>query len=92
MLNEHPLDEVKHAKWFDRAERYLARKMPDVQVLPPAQLISIKMPDLMSPTHRQPHPLDAAMSRSEQGQKLTKKMLGIIASATERLELQLETE
>jgi hypothetical protein len=92
LLEKHPLDELAHAKWFDRAERYLDRKMPDVQVLPPDQLISIKMPDLMSPTFRLPHPLDAAMSRSEQSQRLIQKMLGIIASATERLELQLETE
>ena len=92
LLDERPLDELAHAKWFDRAERYLARKMPDVRVLPPDQLISIEMPDLMSPTYKRPHPLDAAMSRSEQGQKLNRKMLAIIASATERLELKLETE
>jgi hypothetical protein len=75
------LDEIAHAKWYDRAERYLDRNMPHVQVLPPDQLISIKMPDLMSPTHKRPHPLDAAMSRSEQSQKLIQKMLSIIASA-----------
>jgi hypothetical protein len=92
LLGERPLDELAHAKWFGRAERYLERKMPDVRVLPPDQLISIKMPDLMSPTYRRPHALDAAMSRSEQSQKLIQKMLGIIASATERLELQLESE
>ncbi|MBL7076299.1 MAG: hypothetical protein ISS31_02405 [Kiritimatiellae bacterium] len=92
LLDERPLDELAHAKWFDRAERYLERKMPDVQVLPPDQLISIKMPDLMSPTYRRPHPLDAAMGRSEQSQKLIQKMLGIIASARERLELQIESQ
>ncbi len=90
LLDERPLDELAHAKWSDRAKRYLARKMPDVQILPPDQLISVKMPNLLSPSYRRPHPLDAAMSRSRQGQKLIQKMLGIIASATERLELRLE--
>ena len=92
LLDERPLDELAQAKWFDRAQRYLEHKMPDVQVLPPDQLISIEMPDLMSPSYRPPHPLDAAMSRSEQTQRLTQKMLGIIASATEKLELKLESE
>jgi len=92
MLHDRPLDELTHAKWFDRARRYLARKMPDVQILPPDQLISVTMPDLLSPTYKRPHPLDAAMSRSEQGQKLIRKMLAIIASAIERLELRLESE
>ena len=66
--------------------------MPGVRMLPPDQLISVKMPNLMDPTYRRPHPLDAARSRSEQGCKLTLKMLGIVASATERLELQIELE
>ena len=92
LLHDRPLDELAHAKWFDRAKRYLERKMPDVQVLPPDQLISIRMPDLLSPSYKRPHPLDAAMSRSQQGQKLIQKMLAIIASATERLELRIETE
>jgi len=92
LLNDRPHDELAHAKWFDRARRYLERKMPGVRMLPPDQLISVKMPNLMDPTYRRPHPLDAARSRSEQGCKLTLKMLGIVASATERLELQLELE
>ena len=92
LLHDRPLDEWAHAKWLDRAERYLERKMPEVQVLPPDQLISIKMPNLLSPDYRKPHPLDAAMSRSEQGQKLIQKFLTIIASAIERLELTLESQ
>jgi hypothetical protein len=92
LLHDRPLDEWAHAKWVDRAKRYLERKMPDVQVLPLDQLISIKMPDLLSPNYRKPHPLDAAMSRCEQGQKLIQKFLAIIASAIERLELTLESE
>ena len=92
LLHDRPLDEIAHAKWFDRAHRYLERKMPDVHILPPDQLISIRMPNLLSSTYKRPHPLDAAMSRSEQGQKLNRKMLAIIASATERLEMKLETE
>lgn len=43
LLHDRPLDEWAHAKWLYRAERYLERKMPEVQVLPPDQLISIKM-------------------------------------------------
>ncbi|MBT3194481.1 MAG: hypothetical protein HN341_18190 [Verrucomicrobia bacterium] len=92
LLHDRPLDELAHAKWLDRAEKYLERKMPDVQVLPPDQLISIKMPNLLSPNYSKPHPLDAAMSRSEQGQRLIQKFQAIIASAIERLELTLESE
>lgn len=92
LLHDRPLDELAHAKWFDRARRYLERKMPDVRILPPDQLISVRMPNLLSPTYKRPHPLDAAMSRSQQGQKLNRKMLTIIASAIERLELTLESE
>jgi len=92
LLREWPLDELARARWFDRARRYLNRKMPDVQVLPPDQLIDVRMPNFLSPTYRQPHPLDAAMSRNRQGHKLSQKMLSIIASAIERLELRLELE
>ena len=92
LLHDGPLDELGHAKWFDRARRYLERKIPEVQILPVDQLISVKMPNFLSPTYKRPHPLDAAMSRSEQGQKLILKMLAIIASATERMELRLEAE
>ena len=91
LLRDWPLDELAHAKWLDRAKRYIERTMPDVQVLPPDQLISIKMPDLLSPTYKQPHPMDAALRRSEQGQKLVQMFLAIIASAIERLELTLES-
>jgi hypothetical protein len=92
LLDECPLDEWAHAKWLDRAERYLECKMPDVQVLPPDQLISIKIPNLLNPDYAKPHPFDAAISRSEQGQKLIQKYLTIIASAIERIELKLESE
>ncbi len=90
LLHERPLDELAHAKWLDRAKRYLDRKMPEVQVLPPDQLIPVRMPNFLSPSYKQPHPLDAAMSRFEQRQKLIQKMLGIIASAIEMLELRME--
>jgi len=79
-------------KWFERAKRYLGRKMPEVVILPCDQLISVRMPKFLSPSYKRPHPLDAAMSRCEQGQKLIQQMLGIIASAIERLELRMETE
>ncbi len=92
LLHERPLDELGNAKWFDRAKRYLERKMPEVKILPPDQLISVRMPNFLGPSYKRPHPLDAAMSRCEQGQKLIQQMLGIIASAIKRLELRMETE
>ena len=92
LLEERPLDELARAKWSDRARRYLNRKMPGVQVLPPSQLIDARMPNFLSPTYRPPHPLDAAISRNRQGRKLSQKMLSILASAIERLELRLELE
>ena len=92
LLHERPLDELARARWLDRTKRYLQRKMPDVQVLPAYQLVSVRMPDLLGPSYKPPHPLDAAMSRNEQGHKLIQKMLCIIAIAIERLELRMENE
>ena len=92
LLSDRPLDELAHAKWFERTRRYLEQKMPEVQILPPDQLISVKMPNPLSPTYRQPHQLDAAIHRCDQGRKLTQQMLAIVASATERIELRLETD
>lgn len=92
LVEQRPLDEMAHAYWLERAERYLKRKMPEVHVPTASELIPTRMPNLLSAAYKPPHPLDAAMSRSQKGQRLIQKMLGIIASAIERLELRIETE
>jgi len=92
LLDNRPLDELAHAKWIMRTMNYLARKMPEVQVLPLHQLISLEMPNTLDPGYKRPHPLDAAMRRNDQGQQIIQKLLAVLASARERLELQLETD
>jgi hypothetical protein len=92
LAHERPLDEIAHATWMDRAEKYMERKLPDVRIPPPYELIHVEMPDLLSPDYRPSHPLDAAMARAESGRQLMGKMQAILASAIERLELELESD
>ena len=87
LLHNRPLDEWAHAKWTDRAIRYLKRKMPDFPVPTAYELQPVQMPDFMSPNYKKPHPLDVAMTRSENGQKRMRKLVPILTSAAERLEL-----
>jgi len=86
------MDEIAHAKWIDRAERYLRKRVPNIQILPRYQLEGVEMPNLLSPDYKKPHPVDAAFARAESGRKLARKYLAICASAQERLELKLEEE
>lgn len=92
LLDNRPLDELAHAKWIHRVINYIPRKMPEVTILPLDQLVDAKMPNLLDPRYHRPHPLDAAMSRADGGQKLIRKLLVILASAQERLELALEAD
>ena len=92
LLRERPLDEMAHAKWIDRADRYLRKRVSDARILPSDQLVPVKMPNLLAPDFRKPHPFDAAAARAESGRRLAEKYLAICASAEERLELQLEQE
>ena len=92
LLQSRPLDELAHARWIERTLNYVHRKMPGVKILPLDQLVPVTMPDLLRPGFRLPHPLDAAMRRSNHGQQLIRKLRAILASAMERLELELETD
>jgi len=92
LLRERPLDEIAHAKWIERAQRYLQKRMPDVHVAPPDELVPVQMPALLDPAYRRPHPTDAAFARANSGRELAEKHFAIIASAEERLELKVETE
>lgn len=89
-MHERPLDEVAHAKWIDRADRYLRKRVPDATIAPLEQLEPIEMPNLLDPAYRRPHPADAALARADSGRRLAEKYLAICASVQERLELQLE--
>ena len=92
LLLSRPLDEFAHALWYDRAEKYLNRKMPELKIPPPDQLVSIEMPDLLASGHQRSHPIDAAFARASTGGELVGKLMAILASAIERLELKLESE
>jgi len=92
LLHERPLDEIAHAKWIDRADRYLRKRVSDARILPADQLVPVRMPNLLAPEFCKPHPFDAAAARAESGRKLAEKYLVICASAQERLELRIEQE
>ena len=90
LLRERPLDEIAHAKWIDRADRYLRKRVPETHIAPLNQLAPVQMPNLLSPNYRKPHPADSALARADSGRRLAEKYLAICASAQERLELKLD--
>ncbi len=92
LLRERPLDEIAHAKWTDRADKYLRKRMPNVHIAPPYELEPVTIPNFLDPSYRPSHPMDSALARTEAGKRLAQKYLSILASAQERLELKLETE
>jgi hypothetical protein len=92
LARDRPLDELAHARWFERATNYIRRKMPAVAIPPLPQLVpaNVRMPDLLAPGYRAPHPIDAAMTRARKGRELMSQMVIVLASAIERLELEIE--
>ncbi|MBT3382053.1 MAG: hypothetical protein HN742_19720 [Lentisphaerae bacterium] len=90
LVEQRPLDELAHAKWLDRARKYLERKIPEMEIPPPWELSRTPFPDLLSRDYRPPHPIDAALARAESGRDLMGQMMVFIAHAAERLEAELE--
>lgn len=92
LIEVRPLDDLAQAKWIERVVNYIERKMPDVEIPPLHQLGDVELPDALELSRHRPHPLDAAMSRSHSGTSIIRKLLVILASAQERLELQTESD
>jgi hypothetical protein len=92
LARDRPLDELAHAKWFERATNYVRRKMPAVTIPPLSQLVpaNARMTNWLAPGYRAPHPVDAAMTRARKGRELMSQMVIVLASAVERLELEIE--
>ena len=90
LLHDRPLDEWAHARWIERADRYLRRQIPGIDIPSALQLVPHRIPDLLDPNHEPPHPIDAAMGRCQHGRQLVEKYLVILARATEQLELNIE--
>lgn len=90
ILHEHPHDELSHALWDNRVTKYIQCKMPDVQILQVDELVPTVMPDLMDRNRHVSSPKDSARIRAKSSRDLMKKYLTILASAIERLELQIE--
>lgn len=92
LINTRPLDEIAHAMWCDRMKKYLQRKMPDVRIPPPHELVPVNMPNLLAPDYHPSHPIDAAFRRATSGGQLVQAYLTILASAIERFELEWDTD
>jgi hypothetical protein len=66
--------------------------MPAATIPPFSQRVpaNARMTDLLAPVCRAPHPIDAAMTRARKGRELMSQMVLVLASAVERLELEVE--
>jgi hypothetical protein len=90
LLRDRPLDEVAHAMWSDRADKYMGKEFPESRPRRPDELVEVQMPDLLDPTRPRSHPLDAAVARTEIGCQLMRRQLAVLASRAEQLELKME--
>jgi len=90
LVEQTPLDEIAHAKWMDRAQRYLERKIPGMEIPPLWKLHPTPLPDLLDPDLRTPDPIDATLTRAERGRDLVGQLMVFLAHAIENLEADLE--
>ena len=92
LVEQRPLDEIAHAKWYDRARKYLERKTPGLKIPPPWELTGRIPPNWMSPDFKRKSPAEAALARAESGRDLMGHMMVFIAHGIERIEAKLEPD
>lgn len=90
LLRDCPLDEVAHAVWSDRADKYMKKEFPECRHRRPDALVGVQLPNLLDPARPRMHPLDAAIARTESGSQLIRRQLVVLASKAEQLELKME--
>ena len=91
-FHDRPFDEIAHAKWIERTENYIQRRMPDVRIPSCNEVLPIDIPDLLDPNYRKSDPFDATIARTDSGRNLAEIFITMLASAIERLELEIENE
>ena len=92
LLEQRPLDEIAHAKWLDRARKYLERKIPGLEIPPPWELTGKIPVNPFSPDFKHTSPLEGTLARAESGRNLMGHMMVFIAHGIERIEAQLEVD
>ncbi len=91
LIENKPLDEFAHAKWSDRVQKYLNRKLPEIEIPAPWKLMGVP-PNPLSNDRQQKDPIDSKLARTENGKQEMRHMMVFLARGIERLEFYLETE
>ena len=90
LLTEKPLDELTHARWCIKVEKYLEAKFHAPQNYKMDIVSGYQMPNPLDSNTQNVDYVEWVVSRADAGRELTQSWMNCVSSAIERLELYLD--